>query len=79
MRKAVQTRLDRLVEAWQVQDAAVVKETISTFLGGLTPDQVYECREPATLRPRLEAFLAAQSPRTLATIERWSAAKKGGQ
>ena len=41
----------------------------------MTPDQVYECREPEALRPRLTEFLATQPARTLATIERWSARK----
>ena len=79
MRKAVQTRLDRLVEARQVQDAATVKETISTFLGGLTPETLYECREPDALRPYLADFLATQPARTINTIERWAKAKKGAK
>ena len=75
MNRNIETRLDRLVEARREQDAATVKLAISNFLGGLTPDQVYACREPSVLRPQLTAFLADQSPRTLAIIERWSARK----
>ena len=79
MNRNIETRLDRLVAARQEQDAAAVKETISTFLGGLTPDQVYECREPATLRPQLEAFLATQPDKTINTIERWAKTRKGAK
>ena len=75
MNRSIETRLDRLVEARQEQDAATVRGVITTFLGTMTPETMYECREPATLRPKLEAFLADQSPRTLAIIERWSARK----
>ena len=79
MNRNIEARLDRLVEARQVQDAATVKETISTFLGGLTPETLYECREPDALRPYLADFLATQPARTINTIERWAKAKKGAK
>lgn len=79
MRKATETRLDRLVAARQEQDVASVRETISTFLGGLTPDQLYACREPDALRPRLAAFLADQPPTVINSIERWSKNRKGAK
>jgi len=77
MRKDIQGRLDRLVAARHEQDAATVRQTISVFLEGMTPVELYECREPDALRPRLTDFLADQPPRLLATIERWSAQKGG--
>ena len=76
MRKAIETRLDRLVEARQEQDAATVSGVISEFLGEMTPDELYECREPAILRPQLEAFLATQPNKIIAIIERWSRNRK---
>ena len=79
MRKDIQGRLARLVEARQAQDQQAVRETITTFLGGMAPNELYECRELAVLRPKLEAFLTTQPARMLNTIERWAKAKKGGQ
>ena len=76
MRKDIQGRLDRLVAARQEQDAATVKGIIGEFLGGLTPETLYECREPDALRPHLAAFLSDQPAPTLATIERWAARKR---
>ena len=73
MNRAIEARLDRLRTARQEQDAATVSGIRTAFLEGLTPETLYACREPATLRPLLTAFLADQSPRTLAIIERWSA------
>lgn len=78
MRRATETRLARLVEARHKQDQRAVRESISRFLNGMTPVELYECREPQVLRPRLAAFLADQPARTLATIERWAAHRKGG-
>ena len=77
MNRSIETRLDRLVEARQERDAATVKATITTFLWGLTPETLYECREPDALRPHLAAFLADQPAPTIGAIERWSKAKKG--
>ena len=77
MRKDIQGRLDRLVAARQEQDAATVKGIIGEFLGGLTPETLYECREPDALRPHLAAFLADQPAKIINTIERW-ATRKGG-
>ena len=79
MRRATETRLDRLGEARHEQDAATVKGVITTFLGAMTPDQLYACREPATLRPQLEAFLATQPDKTINTIERWAKTRKGAK
>lgn len=79
MNRNIEARLDRLLEARQEQDAARVREVISVFLGGLTPETLYACREPDALRPRLTEFLADQPARTLAVIERWSKAKKGAK
>lgn len=73
MRKDIQGRLARLVEARQEQDAATVKGIRTAFLEGLTPETLYACREPATLRPLLTAFLATQPAKVITTIERWSA------
>ena len=77
MNKAIEARLDRLVAARQEQDAATVKGIIGEFLGGLTPETLYECREPDALRPHLAAFLADQPAKIINTIERW-ATRKGG-
>ena len=79
MNRAIEARLDRLVAARHEQDAARVREVISVFLGEMTPDQLYECREPDALRPRLTEFLATQPNRIINIIERWSKAKKGRQ
>lgn len=79
MRKATETRLNRLAEARQEQDAATVRGIIGEFLGGMAPDQLYECREPAILRPQLEAFLATQPTKAITIIERWSKNRKGTQ
>ena len=76
MRKATETRLTRLLEARQEQDAATVRGVITTFLGGLAPDQLYECRQPDVCRERLWTFLSDQPAPTLATIERWAARKR---
>ena len=73
MNRSIETRLDRLLEARQEQDAATVKGVIAEFLGAMTPSALYECREPATLRPLLTAFLATQPAKVITTIERWSA------
>ena len=78
MRKDIQGRLDRLVAARQEQDAATVKGIIGEFLGGLTPETLYECREPDALRPQLSAFLATQPAKVITTIERW-ATRKGAK
>jgi len=78
MRKAIEARLDRLVEARHEQDAAKVKGIIDEFLGGMTPGEVWECREPAILRPKLEEFLTTQTNKAISTIERWSKNRKGG-
>ena len=78
MNRSIETRLDRLVEARQERDAATVRETIATFLGGMTPEMLYECREPDALRPKLEEFLATQTNKVINTIERWSRNRKGG-
>ena len=78
MNRNIEARLDRLLEARQEQDSQAVKETISAFLGGLTPETLYECREPDALRPHLAAFLADQPEKTIRTIERWSKNRKGG-
>ena len=75
MNRNIEARLDRLVAARQEQDAATVKGIIGEFLGGLTPETLYECREPDALRPRLTEFLADQPNKIIATIERWSARK----
>ena len=75
MNRSIEARLDRLVAARQEQDAATVKGIIGEFLGGLTPETLYECREPDALRPRLTEFLADQPNKIIATIERWSARK----
>ena len=75
MNRNIEARLDRLVAARQEQDAATVKGIIGEFLGGLTPETLYECREPDALRPHLAAFLADQPNKIIATIERWSARK----
>ena len=77
MNRNIEARLDRLVEARQEQDAATVKGIIGEFLGGLTPETLYECREPDALRPHLAAFLADQPAKIINTIERW-ATRKGG-
>lgn len=79
MNKTIQGRLDRLVEVRQEQDAARVREVISTFLGGLTPETLYECREPDALRPKLEEFLTTQPAKIINTIERWSKNRKGAK
>lgn len=76
MNRSIETRLDRLVEARREQDAATVKGVIAEFLGGLTPSALYECREQAVLRPRLNDFLATQPAPILAIIERWAARKR---
>jgi len=76
--RSIETRLDRLVAARQEQDAARVREVISDFVNGLTPEMLYECREPDALRPKLEEFLTAQPAKIINTIERW-ATRKGGQ
>lgn len=73
MNRNIEARLDRLVENWQEQDAATVRGAISEFLGTMTPDQLYECRDQAVLRPELEAFLTTQPERVIKIIERWSA------
>ena len=75
MSRSIEARLDRLVEARQEQDAATVRGIIDEFLGGMTPGEVWECRELAILRPRLTEFLADQPNKIIATIERWSARK----
>ena len=75
MNKTIQGRLTRLVEAHQERDAETVKGVITTFLATMTPDQLYECRQPDVCRERLWGYLADQSPRTLAIIERWAARK----
>lgn len=77
MNRNIEARLDRLVAARQEQDAATVKGIIGEFLGGLTPETLYECREPDALRPHLAAFLADQPAKIINTIERW-ATRKGG-
>ena len=76
MRKAIETRLDRLVEARQEQDAAAVKGVIAEFLGAMPPGALYECRQPDVCRERLWTFLSDQPAPTLATIERWAARKR---
>ena len=78
MNRNIQGRLDRLVEARQEQDAAAVRGVITTFLGGMTPREVYECRQPDVCRERLWTFLSDQPAPTLAIIERW-AARKGAK
>ena len=76
MSRSIEARLNRLAEARQERDAASVREVITVVLGGLTPDQLWECREPDVCRPRLADFLATQPARTLAIIERWSRNRK---
>ena len=76
MNRNIEARLDRLVAARQEQDAATVKGIIGEFLGGLTPETLYECREPDALRPRLTEFLATQPNKIIAIIERWSRNRK---
>ena len=78
MSRSIETRLDRLVEARQERDAATVSGVISLFLEGMTPDQLYACREPDALRPHLAAFLATQPDKIINTIERW-ATRKGAK
>lgn len=76
MNKSIQTRLDHLVEARREQDAAAVKQAVTHFVNGLTPGDLWACRQrPDVCRERLADFLADQPPATLATIERWSARK----
>ena len=75
MNKAIEARLDRLLAARQEQDAATVRGIIDEFLGGMTPGEVWECREPAILRPKLEEFLTTQTNKAINAIERWSARK----
>jgi len=77
--RSIETRLDRLVEARQEQDAATVRETIATFLGGMTPEMLYECREPDVCRPRLDDFLATQPNKIINIIERLTRNKKGAK
>ena len=77
MNRSIEARLDRLVEARQEQDAATVRGVVSDFVNGLTPEILYECREPDALRPHLAAFLADQPAKIINTIERW-ATRKGG-
>ena len=77
MNRSIEARLDRLAETRQERDAATVKGIIGEFLGGLTPETLYECREPDALRPHLAAFLADQPAKIINTIERW-ATRKGG-
>ena len=79
MNRNIEARLDRLAEARQEQDAATVRGIIDEFLGGMTPGEVWECREQAILRPRLEEFLATQTNKAISTIERWSKNRKGTQ
>ena len=78
MNRNIEARLDRLLTARQEQDAASVREVITVFLGEMTPDQLWECREPDALRPKLEAFLATQPAKVITTIERW-ATRKGAK
>ena len=78
MNRSIETRLDRLAEARQERDAATVRGIIGEFLGGMTPGEVWECREPAILRPKLEEFLATQPAKVITTIERW-ATRKGAK
>ena len=79
MNRNIEARLARLVEARQAQDAAAVRGVIGEFLGGMTADQLYECREQATLRPKLEEILTTQPAKVITTIERWAKTRKGGQ
>lgn len=74
-----ETRLDRLVAARQEQDAAVVKETITAFLGDMTLDELAGFKEPDALRPHLADFLATQTPNVINSIERWAKHRKGGK
>ena len=76
MNRSIETRLDRLLEARQEQDAAAVKSAISEFLGGMAPETLYACRDQATLRPKLEEFLTTQPAKVITTIERWAARKR---
>lgn len=76
MNRNIEARLDRLVEARQEQDAATVRGVVSDFVNGLTPEILYECREPDALRPRLTEFLATQPNKIIAIIERWSRNRK---
>ena len=76
MNRSIETRLDRLLEARQEQDAATVRGIIGEFLGGMPPQALYECRELAVLRPRLNDFLAAQPDKMIRTIERWAKTRK---
>ena len=76
MNRNIEARLDRLVEARQEQDAATVRGVVSDFVNGLTPEILYECREPDALRPRLTEFLATQLNKIIAIIERWSRNRK---
>lgn len=79
MSRSIEARLDRLLEARHEQDQQAVKATISEFLGTMTPDQLWECREPDVCRPRLADFLATQPAKVITTIERWAKAKKGAK
>ena len=76
MNRNIEARLARLVEARQAQDAAAVRGVIGEFLGGMTAEILYECREPDALRPRLTEFLATQPNKIIAIIERWSRNRK---
>ena len=76
MNRNIEARLDRLVEARQEQDAATVRGVVSDFVNGLTPEILYECREPDALRPRLTEFLVTQPNKIIAIIERWSRNRK---
>jgi len=79
VRRANETRLDRLIAARHERDAAVVKQTVSQFVNGLTPAELFTFDASGeTSRERLWAFLADQPSTTLATIERWSV-RKGGK
>ncbi len=73
MSRAIEARLDRLVEARREQDAATVRGVIGEFLGGMAPETLYACRDQATLRPKLEEFLTTQPDRMIKIIERWAA------
>ena len=79
MNRSIETRLDRLVAARQEQDAARVREVISDFVNGLTPEMLYECREPDALRPKLEEFLTPHPPTVINSIERWAKTRKGAK